>query len=185
MLLAPASSSTVPDTFSVPPVAMFTALPAKVGALPEMVNTMPDGTVTVPAPVQVPPLQVLAGPLSVRFPVPPKLPAICENVPATLEAPLTVTMPLPPRLRLPANSADPATTRLPLATLRFSVVYKDPADTAVLIVTMGLALGPRSIITVSRPVGTAPVLQLAATLALPLTSDTQKFTPANVAPRCT
>ena len=64
------------------------------------------------------------------------------------------------------------------------MVNSRPTDSVEFTVTNGLALGPRSISTVSLAPGTTPALQLLARLKLPLASVFQTLTPVNVLPRC-
>ena len=80
--------------------------------------------------------------------------------------------------------AGPLTVSVEPDTSTFSLAVSLPTVIGVLMVTTGLASGPRSMITVSVPAGTTPALQLAAVLKLPLESVFQTLTPVKLLPRC-
>ena len=78
--LVPGSSSMLPATFTVAPLAMLSVRPAKTFPTvePKRLKVAPLATVTVPPPVQLPaePLQVLLTALNVRLPAPPTVPPV-------------------------------------------------------------------------------------------------------------
>ena len=152
-----------------------------------MDSVAPLASTTVPPPVHRPvlPLQVLLAPDKVSRPLPSSVPPVCVKLPATVEAPWSASVPPFCRLRVDWNVAAPATCRLPPdATVIGSAASSLFTEMAELIVTVGFAAGPRSMITESEAPGTTPALQLTAVLKLPLESVFQILTPVKLVPRC-